>query len=394
MKILIVGAGIAGTSLAFFLSQHEVTVIERASHLRASGLQIDLRGAGIKVLKKMGLEDAFREKAVPEQGIALEDSRGRRWGYFPANRAKKGLQSFTTDYEIMRGDFCQLLYDQTRHQARYLFGVAVDSLSQTEGGKVTVLFSNGQADVFDLVVGADGLHSRTRRMISLDGFHPLGMYAGYFTFKQDMVKNKEDYVATAFLAHQNRFIMTRRHNESTLQAYLICKDNMISCKNENDREKKMDDLTAVFSGAGWRTKRILQGMRESTDFYGESMGFVQADKWSDGRVVLLGDAAYSPSAMTGMGTTCALVGAFVLAGELNLGGVNVETALQEYERKLRPFLDQVQKGLDGMAGRFPSSSFGVGILYCLFALASFFRLDVLARYVLREGVSWELPEYI
>lgn len=124
LKVLISGGGIAGNALAFWLSKqgHDVTVIERFPKLRATGLQIDLRGHGIEVMRRMGLEEAFRAKSVKEQGLRIVNSSGRQMAFFPVNASGKGSQSFTTDFEIMRGDLCRLLYDATGDHVKYIYG--------------------------------------------------------------------------------------------------------------------------------------------------------------------------------------------------------------------------------------------------------------------------------
>ena len=176
LKILICGAGITGNALAFQLSKlgHSITVIERYPGLRSSGLQVDLRGPGLQALRRMGIEKAFRSHLVPEQGLRLVDRWGKQWGYFPVNKSGKGLQSLTTDFEIMRGDLCQILYDFTTERVEYRFGVFVKEISQNKR-HAEVLMSDGNREQFDLIVGADGAGSYTRKMIldkgEADPFH-------------------------------------------------------------------------------------------------------------------------------------------------------------------------------------------------------------------------------
>lgn len=127
LKVLISGGGIAGNALAFWLSKqgHGVSIIERFPELRATGLQVDLRGYGIETMRRMGLEEAFRAKSVKEQGLRVVNNSGRQIAFFRVNRSGKGLQSFTTDFEIMRGDLCRLLYDTTEDRAKYIFGASL-----------------------------------------------------------------------------------------------------------------------------------------------------------------------------------------------------------------------------------------------------------------------------
>lgn len=416
MKILISGAGITGNALAFWFSKigHDVTVIERHPTMRSTGLQIDLRGHGVEVLKRMGLEPAFRSKQVPERGLQIVDANDRRWAYFPANKTGKGLQSFTTDAEIMRGDLCNIIYSATKDRAKYVFGTSIKSFEEHDG-LVKVQLTNGSTDYYDLVVGADGMWSRTRKMMfgpdTKDTFRPLGdSWVGYFTMPRP-VKEKEEYLATMFFAPDHRFVMTRRHDPHTMQVYIAYKsdqDRLKSAGRRNIVEEK-EIFQEAYKDVGWQMTDILHAMKESKDFYCERMGLVTLDTWSQSRVTLVGDAAYCPTAMTGMGTTCGVVGAYILAGEISEhcehgNRVNATTqqekndlarALKSYETKFRPFMQQVQDGVsDNTFSMIPSSPWGIVIMCWLLWLVALLRLNVLGKYVLREEVKgWDLPKY-
>ncbi|KAJ0422931.1 hypothetical protein BJY00DRAFT_62309 [Aspergillus carlsbadensis] len=421
LKILISGAGISGLALAHCFSQnnthnYEITVIERSPTLRATGLQVDLRGPGIDALHRMGLAESFRKISVPEQGLRLVDRKGRSWGYFGANRSGEGLQSFTTDWEVMRGDFCRLLYEacEGRPGVRFVFGVHVVSVTEIEE-EVEVVFSDGKVEQFDIVVGADGLWSKLRRMVmrtdgeqdqdANPGYHPLGVLAAYGTIEQKM-REGDDYYATISLATGNRGIMTRRHKPDRYQAYAFCRLDEVAMKDTNrgDLDSEKRGLDAVFRGAGWGSEQVIRRLVDSEDLYTERMGVVKLDAWSRSRCVLLGDAAHCPSAMTGMGTTCGLVGAYVLAGEIgrHCAGSKaskecITAAFKSYEDKLMPWIEHVQRGLtdsENYMDKFPSSSIGITVVYCLFWIASVLRLDILARWILREDTNgWALPSY-
>ncbi|KAL2808454.1 hypothetical protein BJX63DRAFT_409273 [Aspergillus granulosus] len=363
----------------------------------------------------MGLEESFRKVSVPEQGLRLVDRRGRSWGYFGANRSGEGLQSFTTDWEIMRGDLCQLLYGVSvgKRRVRYRFGVHATDVKEMGVEGVEVVFSDGSVERFDLVVGADGLWSKMRRMAmggngdeaANPGYHPLGVFAAYGTIRQEM-RGGEGYDATAFMAPGNRGIMTRRHKPDRYQAYAFCRLDEASFKDikRGDLDKEKKGLIQVFRGAGWESEKIIQDLVGSEDFYSERMGVIKLNAWSWGHVVLVGDAAYCPSAMTGMGTTCGIVGAYILAGEIarycsesSVSEENITTAFRAYEQKLKPWMEQVQKGLtdsENYMDKYPHSSTGIALVYYLFWIASMLRLDVVARWVLREDTKgWKLPDY-
>ena len=417
MKVLISGGGIAGNALAFWLSKlgHSVTVIERFTDLRATGLQVDLRGHGIEVMKRMGLEQAFRSKSAPEQGLQVVDNSSRQRAYFPANKSGKGLQSFTTDFEIMRGDLCRLLYDVTKSRADYLFGTSVESFEQKDAF-VEVRFTDGTTDRFDLLVGADGVGSRTRKMMlgsnAADVFYPLGNdFVAYFTIPQP-IQEGEQYIATLYIAPGGRGVMTRRQNADELQVYMGGKADSERLKSarRGDVNEEKEAMAQFFQGAGWRTEEILKSLKDASDFYLERLGIVKMDSWSRGRVALVGDAAYCPSVNTGMGTTAAIVGAYILAGEIGIHCRNSEgkdvdrgadsldslaAALKAYEQKFQPFMKQVQKGIleDTGSNVMWSTPFGIGIINCLLGVASFLKVNI-GKWMIRENVKgWDLPEY-
>ncbi|XEV01049.1 hypothetical protein FSHL1_006336 [Fusarium sambucinum] len=409
LRIIICGAGIAGNALAFWLSKHhDVTIIEKHPDLRSTGLQVDIRGHGIEVLKRMGLETAFRAVSVKEEGLEFVNSSGRVVAYFPANTSGEGLQSFTTDYEIMRGDLIKLLYQNIKDCVRFVYGTTVESFEQLDDC-VEVRLANGEKNHYDLVIGADGQWSRIRKLMlgpeAKDPIQLIGVYAAYFTMPRHIMEG-EKYNATAYIAPGKRFLFSRRHNADRVQAYLIGQDDheqVLAARTEG-AEKEKAVLSQLFQSAGWRSEELTTELQESEDFYCENMGVVRMNSWSKGRVALLGDAAYCPTAVTGMGTTSSLVGAYVLAGEIQdhvsrVGASKgaLPQALASYEQKFRPFMDTVQDGIEKDKTywhKLPSSSFFLTILNFFLAVAAFFKLDVLARNLLKEDTgSWELPDY-
>lgn len=422
LRILISGAGIAGNALAFWLTRlgHDVTVVERYPILRASGLQLDLRGPGIEVLRRMGLEQAFREKSVPEQGMQVVDSKGRQRAYFPVSGPDgKNKNSLTSEFEIMRGDLCRLFHDAAikppgNDGAKYKFGTSIESFNQDENS-VDVRFENGEMGRYDLLVGADGQWSRTRRMMlgldaasggvpHADGLHPVkGLFFAYFTMRRP-IQEGENYISTSYIAPGKRGIMTRRHSQQEMQVMLSCKTDSERLKNarRGDVEEEKQAFAEIFQGAGWQTEELLKFMREADDFYCERLGLVKLEPWSRGRITLLGDAAYCPTVLTGMGTTSAVVGAYILAGEIgnrcrDHGGTDsISAALSAYEAKFRPFIDDLQKGvLENSARQWDmiGSAFSVAVINLALSVASFFRLGA-GVFSVRETVKgWKLPQY-
>ncbi|EGX88623.1 C6 zinc finger domain protein [Cordyceps militaris CM01] len=420
MKVLISGAGISGTALAFLLSKlhYDITVVERSPSLRVNGLQIDLRGYGIEVLRLMGLDAAFKEKAAPEQGMQVVDSAGTRLAYFAANTFDTGEQNCTSEYEIMRGDLCRLLHDASLAgggRVRYIFDSSIKDLRDTpDAGGVTVTFSDNHTEMFDLVVGADGQWSRTRRLMLGTNTSPdpalrllPNLHAGYFTMPQPL-RAGEGFDATLYLASRRRSVVTRRTDPRFLQVYMACTSSALQTVRRGDVVREKEAFAASHAGAGWRMPELVAGLRAADDFYCERIGLVKLEAWHKGRVVLVGDAAYCPSALTGMGPTCGVVGAYVLAGELSRLGAGEEVdggpghstlqdALAAYDARFRPFMHQVQDGVgEGsiLSRMMSSSSVGIALTnYCLRA-ATFFGIRLSSDSFMKERVqNWHVPRY-
>ncbi|KAI0860026.1 hypothetical protein F4860DRAFT_515284 [Xylaria cubensis] len=416
LRVLISGGGIAGNALAFWLSKigHDITVVERFPSLRDTGLQLDLRGHGIEVMKRMGLEEAFRAQVAPEQGLQLVDRKGRRRAFFAVNPPGEGVQNFTTEFEIMRGSMCRILHDAaTKHGAKFIFGTSIKTL-EDKGDSVAVQFADDKADSFDIVVGADGLHSRTRKMMLGkgvdDGLRPLdGLVSGYFTMPRPMQEG-EQYCATVFVAPGSRGLMIRRSDPKFWQVYIGGKTNLLNDVPKGDVKAEKAALAKMMQGAGWETENVLAAMNTDNDFYLERMALVKIDCWYRGRVVLVGDAAWCPTANTGMGTTSGIVGAYILAGEIarhcgrgtkepgKFKSEGITNAFDAFDTKFRPFMDQVQKGVDDEGGAniaytMMSSSLGISLLYIIAGVASFFKLNIGAMMLKEQVKDWDLPDY-
>ncbi|KAJ4422254.1 hypothetical protein N0V82_003114 [Gnomoniopsis sp. IMI 355080] len=433
LRVLICGGGIAGNALAFWLTKigHNVTVLEKYPGLRATGLQLDLRGAGIEVMKRMGLEQAFRAKRTPEEGMQMVDSTGKQRAWFPATKPKAGeKQGFTTEYEIMRGNICRILHEAAisnttragvKPSARYIFDTSIKSFKQNAEA-VDVYFEDGTRGSYDLLVGADGQWSRTRRMMlangheplsagGSDGLHPIpGLYFAYFTMQRP-IQEGEKYIATSYLAPKRRGILTRRHSPTEVQVMLSCRDDSEIMRNipRGDMAAEKEAMANIFQGAGWQSDEIVEAMKKSSDFYCERLGLVKLAPWSRGRVTLVGDAAHCPTVLSGMGTTSAMVGAYILAGEIerhvgsstgttdSSGGLT--TALESYEARFRPFMDQVQKGiLENSAKQWmmAETASQVTFMNWMMGVASFFakRINLVSAFGIKETVKgWDLPYY-
>ncbi|KAF2709137.1 FAD/NAD(P)-binding domain-containing protein [Pleomassaria siparia CBS 279.74] len=419
LNILVVGAGVAGPALAVFLQsanpKHNITIVERYPLLRVAGQQIDLKSQGIPILKKMGLLETVKALCVAEKGADVVDTNGKLVAHFGINKAAEGGQrGLTSEYEIMRGDLVDVLYQRSLKQREeinkelgtegtgsltYEFGKTVTSLDNSDEG-VDVNFSDGQKKRYDLVVGADGQGSRTRKMaFGQDGndeaFNSIGVHTAYYSIPR---VEGEGEMAQLFFSTGSRFVMTRNSDRPMTQVYLfIMKDSeRFRTVHRETIEKQKEVWRESFKGAGWQTDRLLAGLSSCQDWYAHEIAQIKMKSWYTGRVVLLGDAGYSPSPFTGMGTTASLVGAYILAGELARNGKNVGAALENYNQIPRPPIDECQRMPSSVGKFFPTSKVGVWILNkSAWALAGL-RLDErIARWfpAPKQETGWKIPEY-
>ncbi|MFD5326872.1 FAD-dependent monooxygenase [Streptomyces sp. NPDC127092] len=350
-EILICGAGIAGPALAYWLRKggFTVTIVERAPAPRPGGQTVDLRGAGRTVIERMGLMDRARADSVDQRGFALVDASGRVTARVPADSF--GGEGIVSEIEILRGDLARLLYEATRPDTEYLFDDTVTAIDQNADG-ATVTFEKAAPRRFRLVVGADGPHSVVRALAfgpEREFVHPLGLYTAWFTAIDDLELDGW------YLMHNAPGGLVASARPGRLPGEIKAGFSFRSPPIAYDRR----DITAQqelvaqrFAGVGWETPRLLRAMRTAPDFFLDSMGQVRLDRWSRGRVALLGDAGYCATPLTGLGTSLALVGAYVLAGELDAAADDHRIAFRRYDEVMRPYVSQAQQLPPGGASGF------------------------------------------
>jgi 2-polyprenyl-6-methoxyphenol hydroxylase-like FAD-dependent oxidoreductase len=314
-EVLISGASIAGTTLAYWLGQHNfsATVVERHPGLRPGGQAIDVRGPALTVLERMGLLEAAADRKTRIQGSSVVDRDG--------NELSRDTESTPTggpidnpDIELLRDDLVELLHEATLPRTEYLFGDSIATLDN-RGPGVDVTFESGSTRTFDLVIGADGLHSNVRKLVfgPEDRFiRRLGTHAAIFTVPNFL---DLDYWQMWHYGDSTMAGVYSARNNAEARAMLGFMDDELRL-DYRDTEAQFDEVERRMSDDGWVRPQLLQYMRNAPDFYFDEMAQIVMDHWSIGRVALVGDAAYCCSPLSGQGTSVALLGAYILAGEL------------------------------------------------------------------------------
>lgn len=352
MRVLISGAGIAGPTLAWWLARTgtHVTIIEKANGLPAYGQNLDVEDSAVTVIKKMGLWDQVRRFNTTERGTQFIDPKGRSFAHFPV---KDGRFCPTSENEIMRGDLVKILYEATKDHPNvdYVFGTTIEGVVSNNDVAVTVKLSIGKVLEIDVLVAADGQWSKVRKQC----FPPesvrlvdKGMYAVHFTAPHLPDDNEWWNI---YQALGSRIIGVRPDPYGTTRAAFTrmpCTDaqrRAWQSASRSDRKTQQALLRSEFEDAGWQAKRLLDAMEQAPDLYFQAIQQIKMSKWSKGRVVCVGDAAYCPSPLTGMGVSLAVIGAYVLAGELSKldAGEHPVKALDAYEGTFRPFVEVKQQ---------------------------------------------------
>lgn len=360
--ILISGAGIAGPALALLLNKNNIrtTIIERSSALRTAGQQIDVVGAGLELIKFLGVDDAIRSRTVTDNGIKFVDANDNPFASFPASSSTASL---VREIEIMRGDMAGIFYEATKAQTEYIFDDRIDSLTESDKG-ITVTFKNSPSRTFDLVIAADGLSSRTREIAfgkpRETVLKPLNQWVAMFMIPHAPSDGTWSRVLNA---PEGRIVLLRpdvKRNQTSVYVGRGTSDMSIAGKSVTEQKEQ---IKASFADLGWETPRVLEHMAEADNFYVQQVAQVKMERWTKGRVALLGDAGYCPAPVSGLGTTMALLGAYVLAGNIVTYEHDLAKALQQYEEDMRPFVESAQSlgpGIPAIAT--PQTAWGVWVL--------------------------------
>lgn len=366
-RILITGASVAGNIAAWWLgrSGFDVTVVERTPEFRDGGQNIDVRGSGREVLRRMNLDRRALDEGTGEEGTAWVEADGKVAAQFLTSDL--GADGPTAEMEILRGDLARLLYKPAREHATYRFDDSIAAITQDDDG-ASVTFASGTTERYDAVIVAEGVGSSTREMVFPDENTPrwMDLTIAYFTIARTL---DDDRLWRWYNATGGRSVSLRPDRHGTTRAMLSVQQ---APKGEQDwdvdRQKAW--LRERFANAGWQTGRLLDGLDTTEDFYFDVLRQVRMPRWSNGRVVLTGDAAWCATPIAGYGTTLAITGAYVLAQEL-AHSTDVAAAFETYEQLMRPMVEDAQ-GVPKIAPRLanPQSTVGIALLHRALAVAS------------------------
>ena len=390
-SVLISGAGIAGPTLAFWLNAagFKTTIVERAPGLRAGGYVLDFWGLGYNIAERMGLASALKRVGYSMREMRIVDARGERITGFGTRvfRELTGGRFIT----LARSDLARLLFETVKGETEVLFGDEIVGLEERPD-YVQAQFRHAGARPFDLVIGADGLHSNVRKL----AFGPQQQFEkdlGYVVaaFETQGYRPRDEDVYVIYSEPRQMVARFALHDDRTLFLFVFTDEELSPTMPDLEAQKAM--LRQRFGGRGWECAQILERLDRAPDLYFDPVAQIKMASWSRGRVALVGDAAFCVSLMAGQGSALAMTAAYVLAGELARAGGQHDKAFNRYETLLRAFIDSKQKGAERFSAAFaPRTRFG---LFLRNQVVRACAIPGIAKFALSRDITdtFELPDY-
>ena len=389
-NVLISGSGIAGTVFAFWLLRAypnaNITIVERDRSLRLTGASVDIRSSAVDIIKWMGTEEEIRKHGTNEEGIQFVYPDGNPIATIGAT-GREDIQSVTSEFEIFRGALAKIFIDPIIDRVNLVFDESVDHFEQRDDGVVVTFTKSKEVKKYDLLVAADGLGSKIRGIMlntsPKEQIYGGDVHAAYFTINKDLLKGS--HLAKWYNSPGGRVVFLRPdpNPAGRTRGNLICvipntdveRKERLNVALHEGNDTYMDLMEELFLDAGWLAPEVLQGMRASDDFYCSLFAQIRAPKIHNGRVVLLGDAGY---ATPGFGTSLAIIGGYVLAGELLSNPGDFKTALQRYEDILLPFAKGSQFSGSPIQIANPQTWWGIKVRNVILRFVTFIKLDLVA----------------
>ncbi|NEJ02587.1 FAD-binding domain [Rhizobium ruizarguesonis] len=391
MKVAINGAGIAGPTLAYWLSRygHEPVLIEQAPRRRSGGYIVDFWGAGYDVASMMGLQPRLHELGYDVKEVRFVGSEGRQRGGFSTDAIRRTLGGRFVS--LKRSDLAAAIYTALDGKVETIFDDSIATIDEGSAG-VHVSFNRHGDETFDVVAGADGLHSRVREL-QFGPTRQFEVYLGYkaaaFELQGYPLRDEQTYVSYAEPGRQvSRFSM---RDGRTLFLFVYKDPSATDIPLTHVGRKAT--LRNAFGDAGWECPQILKRMDDTDEIYFDRISQIQMRSWIKGRTALVGDAAACVSLLAGEGSGLAMSEAFVLAGELARAQDNPMAGLANYQTRMMPFLQHRQRAARRFATSFiPKTTFGITLRNIISSLFAFpFVGDFLLGRLLRSNLN--LPRY-
>jgi 2-polyprenyl-6-methoxyphenol hydroxylase-like FAD-dependent oxidoreductase len=386
MRIAISGAGVAGAALAHWLQRtgHTPTLIEQAPEFRTGGYMIDFWGVGYQVAKRMGIEDAIRAAGYQIEWLRSVGSRGESKADVDVDVFRRLIgDDFTS---LPRGDLAAAIYVTIDDKVETMFGDSIATVDD-HGDGVRLTFENSAPRDFDLLIGADGLHSNVRRLV----FGPEQNFERYLGCKVaacvvDGYRPRDELVYVTYSSPGRQLARFALRDDRTMFLFIFR-----SGHDDTDAKPK-DQLRNEFNDVGWECRDFLTALDQVDDLYFDVVSQIRMDSWSRGRVLLIGDAAGCISLLGGEGTGLAITEAYVLAAELARAGADHRRAFDAYQTKLRPFIKAKQAGAVRYIPFFATRTrFGLRFRNMAMRIANFGPVATLFAGSVRDDFT--LPEY-